>query len=940
MSNQVLGPYSIGERVGGQVWLAEDTRSGKTVAIKLLSRQLPKDASRRESLIRDVRVSSALYHTFLVPILEIAEVGDNLLMVMERVEGQCLTKRMQGGTPLDRTEMLRISYQLVDVIKYLHVKGILHGNVNGDSVLITPAGQVKLGGLNPGNLLRRDGPSTAYQQKGSDARAVAYMAPEQITGQSIVERTDIYSAGVAMYELATGRLPFSGATAAEVARAIVEGSPASPKAANPALEPAVMVLLGGCLFKDPFKRVKDAKQLLEQIAKVDPDVVTFAQQFEKKVLTANAGGAAESRRSILLVADVAGDDPKAAARMQQILGESVYLFDGKVIDPFSTRLVAELPNVDAALEAGRKGEFDFSPGQQGEEPLDVRMLLHAGELETRDGAAGGAAVERALEVLPLLTPNTLFISEEFVKEGRGNVRLRDAGARGGVKLFNIVPAEPPQVELPEPTTLELAEEEAAEQAALVAEITAGRRARRRRSLALAALGLLIFLGSLGVMWFRRERAEPVQTAAAAQTAKGPAPASAANPRKVLIADVSAEDPALAEQANAVRLGAIEVLRSFPELRIAELSAPDVTSVSARLRNGAAGPELVPSSGAPVAMPDVATGVAALVQWTTEQVQMPPRTIAAAAAVNPFADAVVARSKNDAARAEASLRSAIAADPTFLPAQMMAMQFFESRGNSADAIAAARQVVVLDPSNLEAMRKVARASLASGDLHQAFAMYGALLQREPGNAEALNLVARYSLGAGDTARFNATLAKLRPAPASTIQSHEPDVLAYAGRLDAATQRYYDVETNIQNNPTLSLKIGRLAVLRHSLEIAQIELEKLEQLDPLYGRNLLEAYIAAEKRDRRTADAELKEAMQAASPGDDSWTSAAEVYAILADTTAVLDSLEKAALRKEPTGAYVLANPLFRYLASDARFTKIREQFVAQQAEARSALMQVR
>ena len=96
--------------------------------------------------------------------------------------------------------------------------------------------------------------------------------------------------------------------------------------------------------------------------------------------------------------------------MQQILGESVYLFDGQVVDPFGTRMVAELPTVESALEVGRKGEFDLAPAQQEGEPLQVHMLLHAGELQLHDGTPSGPAVEKAAQTLPQLSPNTLSSS--------------------------------------------------------------------------------------------------------------------------------------------------------------------------------------------------------------------------------------------------------------------------------------------------------------------------------------------------------------------------------------------------------------------------------------------------------------------------------------------------------------------------------------------------
>ncbi|HEX8408779.1 MAG TPA: protein kinase, partial [Thermoanaerobaculia bacterium] len=766
-TGQPLGPFVIGERVGTSTWMADDTRSGKRVALKLLTRQLPKEQAKRDALIRDVRIAAALYHTFLVPILEIVPEGDNLLMVMEVVDGQAIARKVTAA-PVERVEFFRIAYQLASVVKYLHTKNILHGNIAGDSVLITPDGHVKLAGLNISNLLRRENASSAYQQKGSDPRSVAYLAPEQIAQATIEQRTDIFSIGTVLYEVATGRLPFNGPSATDVARTIVEAQPASPRAANPQIEKDVMAVLGLCLFKDPFKRVPDVRQFVQALEKAAPEAVTFAQQLEKRVTTKPAA-ATETRRTILFIADVANydalaaEDPalatKAAARMQQILGESVYLFDGQVVDPFSARMVAELPSVEAALEAGRKGEFDFSPGRQDGEPLDVRMLLHAGEVEMQDGAAGGPAVEKALATLAHLPPNTLYISEEFVKEGRGNVRLRDAGAKAGVKLYTIVPPDPvPALETEmTPSTAELQADASAEAIAIA---IAAKANSRKRLFAFAAVGIFLMLAAaaVAVMWMRRApRATPIVATNTAPPA--PVGATAENPRKVYVAPfvVDGTDPLLTERANAIRLGVTEILRTFPELRLVETTEPDTATVSARVRPGAAGPELVATAGAtssaPVALVDTATGIRAVVEQALAEAKAKPRNFTVAA-LNSYAEAVVAKTQNDAARTDASLRAALASDPNFLPAQLMAMQFYADNGRNAEALTAARQVATLDPNNLDAARRVARASLVSGDLQQAFGFYDLILDRQPTDAEALNLVARYAVSVNDTAKFNA------------------------------------------------------------------------------------------------------------------------------------------------------------------------------------------
>lgn len=975
-----IGPFILGERVGTSVWLAEDTRSGRRVALKLLTRTLPKEPARREALLRDVRIRAALYHTFLVPILEIVPVDDSLVMLMEVVEAQPVS-RVFAGKPADRETFFRIAHQLASVVKYLHMKEVLHGNITGDSVMISSDGQIRLGGLNLINLTRRDKTSTAWQHKGTDVRSVAYLAPEQIAQQFIDERTDLFATGVVLYEIATGALPFKGDGAAELARSIVEGQPASPKTLNPQIDNAVLATLGRCLFKDPGKRVRDAKTLLDTIDQADPEATRFAAKFEKKAQSSPAVASPETktRRSLLLLAEVAGYDEmavtdpesarQAAARMQQVLGEAVYLFDGQVVDPFGTRLVAELPSIESALEAARKAEFD---AREAEPPLDVRMMLHAGEIEVRDGAVTGPAIDAGFRAVHELAPNALHISEEFARDGRGNVRLRDAGARGGLKLYTIVEPEPAgAVEPTSPTEEErqaqaAAEEEAAAMAAVVS--------NRKRSMAIALAGALVLLVAIAglVMWMRHDASERAPVASAATAPQAPTSPTAENPRHVQVAAfrIDSADPTAAGRAEIVRQTTMAIIRAWPELRLVDTPAADGLVITAQVRDratvdavpgeseptttatdpvnaGTTAPEppppvveFVPMTGSrvgePVEMTSAAAPVRAVLEWTLREAKMRPHRIASDVTLEALAAAVAARAANDAEAAQAAIRNAVSLDPEFLPSQMTAMEIFTAGGLDEEAVAAARHIVALDPANLDAARRAARASLINGDIGQAFALFGLVVKREPRDAEALNLFARYALSAGDTARFDATLAQLRAVPARQVAVHEPDTLVSAGRLDAAIQRYYTVEETNPDNPALALKIGRLAVLRHSLPIAEIELAKLQQSDPLFGYHMLSAYIEAERGNRAAALRELETALSSAVPGDDAWTSAAEVHAILADTNSVLASLEKAAARKEPTAAYILAHPLFRYLANEPRFQKITAQLAEQQNEVRSAL----
>ena len=950
-----VGSYRVGERVGPSVWKAEDTRNGKPVAIKILTKQLPKDGARREALIREVRVAAALYHHFLVPIIEVAVAGDNLVLVMELVDAQPFAKRLHGS-PAARSEFFRMSYQLVDAVRFLHSKGLTHGNINADSVMLAGTGEVRLGGLNLTNLLPRpEGAAPAFQQKGADARSVAYMAPEQITGQTATEpRTDVYSLGVVMYEMSTGKLPYPGSNAADLARAIVEGQPSSPKAANPNIDQAILNVLGRCLFKDPYRRVKDAKALLEDIARADPQAARVAADLSAtRPASASASAEPQGRQSILLMADVADYDDmaatdaaaasRAAARMQQVLGEAVYLFEGKVLDPFGKVMIAEMPGVDQALEAARKGEFDFSPDQQGATALPVRLLLHAGSVQTKNGIVGGDAVTRAVEVLKQLPPMQLFLSEEFVRQVRGRVRVRDAGARAGVKIYTIVAPEPAAMPAAPADVEEIAMDQAIEvaEANVAAQATPKKRSRSKPAIVIAAAAVAaIVLAIAGFALFRKSESE-----APAAVAAGNEAAKVAVIQPVAIPPFAIEGPdpggALAARGNGVRLATIEILRSTPGLRVHDAPSDGVLSFAGTLRNGEAGPEIVAASepqSAPVPLPDAAAGIRTVTQWMAgkARVSVP---LTSTEALNAFADAVVARAAGDASKTEAALNTTIAADGRFLPAHIVAMRFYAAQGKGTEAARAASHVMGLAPADEDLSRTAARLLLSAGQLGPAFAAYGDILKKNSTDLEALTHIARYAASAGDSERFSTALARLKSVPPSRVPVHAPDILVATGRMEAAIDNYYDIEVDVPDNPALAMKIGRISVLRRSLPIAELELKKLEQSDPQYGYHLLKAYIAATRNLRDDAERELELASAASAPGDDFWTSAAEVYAMLGSNADVLYALDKAAARKEPTSTYIMNNPLFRYLRSDEQFQSISADLVSQQNEIRTALAQI-
>src|SRR5438270_2591642 len=200
------------------------------------TKQRQRDAARVDAVIREIRQGAALYHSSIVTILEITPADDALVLIMEWFDGLPIATAYRGRAA-ERNEFFRVIYQLADAVKLMQGRNILHLNIAGDSVLVGANGQVKLAGLNALTFLpRREGQGSSFSQKGSDPDAVSYMAPEQITNQMVTPQTDVFSIGVIMYEIATGRRPFLAASAGEIANKIVNEQPPSPKAVNPKID--------------------------------------------------------------------------------------------------------------------------------------------------------------------------------------------------------------------------------------------------------------------------------------------------------------------------------------------------------------------------------------------------------------------------------------------------------------------------------------------------------------------------------------------------------------------------------------------------------------------------------------------------------------------------------------------------------------------------------
>jgi tRNA A-37 threonylcarbamoyl transferase component Bud32/tetratricopeptide (TPR) repeat protein len=963
--------FKLVQKCGGStsVWKAEDSKSGRNVALKVLNRHLTRDPAKRESLIRDLRQAAALPHPSIVPIQEVLSSGDDLFLVMEWIDGVPLSSVVRRGLPTPE-QCFRLAYELLDAMQFLHDRNMIHGNITGDTVLLTPAGRVRLVGFNLGNLGRKL-PDAALARN-MDSRAMVYTPPEQIAGKGIDNRSDIYSAGVVFYEMATGKPPFSGLSPEETARKVLTDQPASPKGINPAVDPAFVSLLGRCLHKDPYKRPAAAKPMLEDVRKSHPAVAAWARQTQTRLKAtaspqqapAPAPAAAPvTSNSVLWLAELANQDElaqqgpdavtRAASKMQQILGEAVYLFDGEILDPFGPRMIAEMPDPPRALEALWRGAGELEEAKM---PLKVRMLLHAGAISKSGGTISGPAIDQVAATFKALPPGKLVATGFFVAAAGADQtsQFRRVATRGGVDFFEVRPKaepEPVTISAPAPPPVDPNSTVISTAKTVVsAPVEGAEPAPSRKGMPLwipiAGAGALVaVIVAVWLIAFRGHgSAVGPGVAVERKVSAGP---TAASPRAVAVRRFTVEgaDPVVNARAEAVRLASLDVLRSYPELKVVEAAGAQGLAITGSVRTTPAGPELIPQtsgsrSGRPAPLTDAAAPMQTFVSWIRSEAGLPPLQLSQSpVALNSYADAVVSfASEGPSAKTESALAAAMQADPKFLPAQLLAVRVAQAKGDDLAASEAARRVLAIDPSRIDAVALVARSTAAAGDIRTSFGYWKIVLSKDPSNIEALNFLGRYAAAAGDEKRLEAILKRLSGSPNSSAV-HEPDLLVAAGRMEEAVDKYYEIEVNEPRNVALALKIGRIAVLRHSLPIADLEMKKLQQFDPDNGAHLLAAYMAAQKGDPTTAAAELAAAKKMSKGGDDFYTSSAEIAAMTADNAGVISSLTTALGRREPTPTYVVSNPLFRYLASDPVFADLRAKFEAEKGEIAAALAQL-
>jgi serine/threonine protein kinase/Tfp pilus assembly protein PilF len=355
----VLQHYRLRERLGaggmGEVYLAEDTRLGRDVALKFLPAASQADVERRARLMTEARAASALRSSHIAAIYDIGEHDGGIYLVMEYVEGWVLSSRVKKG-PLPIREALDIAGQIADALSEAHTRGIVHRDIKSANVMVTSRGQVKVLDFGLAKFLQPLAGTAAvdtgitFEQTmaGMVLGTVSYMSPEQALGRTVDPRSDLFSLGVVLYEMVTGRMPFEGRSFGEIVDAIINQALPAPARFNYEVTPPVETILRKALEKSPDFRYQTARDFYIDLHHVKSEMDDVERH--------RASGTARP------------SDPNARAAQAPALGNSIAVMtftnitrepvDEWIGSGIAETVSADLKNIHGLTVIGRERIYD------------------------------------------------------------------------------------------------------------------------------------------------------------------------------------------------------------------------------------------------------------------------------------------------------------------------------------------------------------------------------------------------------------------------------------------------------------------------------------------------------------------------------------------------------------------------------------------------------
>ena len=313
MIGKTISHYKISDKLGeggmGVVYKAEDIKLGRTVALKFLPPHTLVGEEDRARFVREARAAAALDHSSICTTYEIDEAEGRTFIAMAFVDGQSLDERIRSSGPLEPKEAVGVAVRIAEGLGEAHEKGIVHRDIKSANIMLGSKGQVKITDFGLAKLAG----ATKLTRTATIMGTVAYMSPEQALGEAVDHRTDVWSLGVVLYEMLTGKLPFMAGNDAAMLHKIIYDEPGHATGVNPYVPPGLSVVVAKAMAKDRGERYQTMAEFLHDIRNFQTLRSVEASALRETV----------SEEPAFSLKKISDEDPKAYRRAERRVRERI-----------------------------------------------------------------------------------------------------------------------------------------------------------------------------------------------------------------------------------------------------------------------------------------------------------------------------------------------------------------------------------------------------------------------------------------------------------------------------------------------------------------------------------------------------------------------------------------------------------------------------------------